>query len=90
MFRKFLLSSLIGTLFVYGKLVGHFPVCDCLRVTVAAIKQYSPSVSSGWDNEVRDATLRSITDHQSNKLNAGRNHQGTQLPSCTAWILSGS
>ena len=48
------------TFSVCGKLVGHFPVCDWLRVTVVAIKRRATSVSSGWDGEVRDATLRSM------------------------------
>ena len=45
---------------VCGNLVGHFPVCSWLRVVVAAIKQCATSVSSGWDDEVWDATLRSM------------------------------
>ena len=45
---------------VCGKLVGHFPVCGWLRVAMVAIKRRATSVSSGWDNEVRDAALRSM------------------------------
>ena len=41
-----------------GKLVGHFPVCGCLRVVAAAIKHRVTSVMSGWDDEVHDITLR--------------------------------
>ena len=49
-----------NTFSVCGKLVGHFPICGWLRVAVAAIRQCATSVSSGWDDEVWDATLRSI------------------------------
>ena len=48
------------TFSVGGKLVGHFPVCGWLRVTVADIKRCVTSVSSGWDDEMREATLRSM------------------------------
>ena len=45
---------------VCGKLVGHFAVCGWLRVAVVAMKRRATSVSSGWDDEVRDAALRSM------------------------------
>ena len=49
-----------STFSVCGKLVGHFPVCGWLRVAVAAIKRCATPMSPGWDNEVCDATLRSM------------------------------
>ena len=45
---------------VCRKLVGHYPVCGWLRVAVVAIKRCATSVSLGWDDEVRDATLQSM------------------------------
>ena len=45
-------------LYVRGKLVGHFPVCSWLKVAAAAIKRRVTSVTSGWDDEVHDITLR--------------------------------
>ena len=49
-----------STFSVCGKLVSHFPICGWLRVALVAIKQHATSVSSGWDNEVGDATLRNM------------------------------
>ena len=49
-----------STFSVCGKQVGHFPICGWFRVAVAAIKHRATSASLGWDNEVRDATLRSM------------------------------
>ena len=49
-----------STFSVCGKLVGHFLICGWLRVAVVAIKLRVTSVSSGWDDEVCDATLRSM------------------------------
>ena len=45
---------------VCRKLVGHYPVCGWLRVAVVTIKRCATSVSSGWDDEVHDATLQSM------------------------------
>ena len=45
---------------VCRKLVGHYPMYGWLRVAVVAIKWCATSVSSGWDDEVRDATLQSM------------------------------
>ena len=49
-----------STFSVCGKLVDHFPIFSWLRVAVAAIKQCTTSVLSGWDDEVREANLRSM------------------------------
>ena len=47
-----------STFSICRKLVGHFPVCDWLRVVATAIKHHMTSVTSGWDDEVHDITLR--------------------------------
>ena len=44
---------------VCRKLVGHY-MCGWLRVAVVAIKRHATPVSSGWDDEVHDATLQSM------------------------------
>ena len=41
------------------KLVGHFPVCDWLRVAMVDIKRCAASLLSEWD-KVHDATLGSM------------------------------
>ena len=53
-------SAYNHTFSVCGKLVGYFPIYSWLRVVVAAIKQRATSVSSWWDDEERDTTLRSM------------------------------
>ena len=49
-----------NTFSVCRKLVGLFPVCGWFRVAVVAIKWHATAVSSGWDDEVCDTTLRSM------------------------------
>ena len=53
-----LVIARVWSLSMSGNLVDHFPVCSWLRVVAAAIKRRVTSVTSGWDDEVRDVTLR--------------------------------
>ena len=49
--------------FVGGEVVAFqrfHPICGWLRVAVTTKKRHATSVSSGWDDEVCDATLRSM------------------------------
>ena len=43
------------TVFSYcGKMVGHYPVCDWLRVATAVIKRRANYVTEGWDDVIAD------------------------------------
>ena len=41
-----------------GKLVGHFPVCGWLRVAVAFIKRLATVVTKGWDDRIKNTSVR--------------------------------
>ena len=43
-----------------GKLVGHLPVGDWLRVAVAFIKQRASDVTAGWDDKIDNAPLNTM------------------------------
>ena len=43
-----------------GKLVGHFPVCGWFRVAVAFIKHLATAVTKGWNDRIKNASLRQI------------------------------
>ena len=42
---------------VCGKLLGHFPVCNWLRVAVAYIKRRANEASEGWDDLIECETV---------------------------------
>lgn len=45
---------------VCGKLVGHLPVCGWLRMATAYRKLHANNVTTGWDDEKNDVSLRSM------------------------------
>ena len=42
---------------LYGKLVGHFPVCGWFRVAVAFIKRLATAVTKGRHDRIKNASL---------------------------------
>ena len=42
---------------LYGKRVGHFPVCGWIRVAVAFIKRLATAVTKGWDDRIKNASI---------------------------------
>ena len=43
-----------------GKLVGPFPICGWLRVTVAFIKHLATAMTKGWEDRIKNASLSQI------------------------------
>ena len=45
-----------------GKLIGHLPVCGWLRVATAFMKRKANALTSTWDEEIYDESLRAMNE----------------------------
>ena len=53
---------------IYGKLVGHLPVCGWLRVATAFIKRTANSSTSTWNEEICDEQLRAMLEDTTRRV----------------------
>ena len=72
-----------------GRLVGHLPVCDWLRVAVAYIKRRSNSSTSTWDEEMCDDSMRAMLEdcvRRAKQDDPTKGHWNVVGEEATVWV----
>ena len=72
-----------------GRLVGHLPVCDWLRVAVAYIKRRSNSSTSTWDEEMCDDSVRAMLEdcvRRAKQDDPTKGHWNVVGEEATVWV----
>ena len=74
-----------------GRLVGHLPVCDWLRVAVAYIKRHSST--STWDEEMCDDSVRAMLEDCVRRVkqdDPAKGHWNVVGEEATVWVDASS